>query len=118
MQTKLILIADDYDETAETLALVVEASSPHQTCVAKDGEEALGIALARRPSVMVLDIDMPKMNALDVAREIRRQLGPNRPTVIGLSGRNDLAQRAEHGLFDRVMRKPLDLAALLRLLDE
>lgn len=111
-----VIIADDYDDTAELLALLLESSSPHRTSVAKNGEEALRLALDCRPDVVLLDIDMPKMSGLDVARAIRAFYGVNRPTLIGISGRHDISVISKDGAFDHVLQKPVDVADLLPLI--
>ncbi len=45
----------------------------HAVDVARDGQEGLGYALAVEYDAIVLDIMLPKMNGLEVLREIRRQ---------------------------------------------
>ena len=116
MLAKRIIVADDYADTADMLALLLENSGHHPVTVAKDGEAALRLALACRPDVVVLDIDMPKMSGPDVARAIRHHYGAARPTLIGISGRHDVTVLLKDGTFDHALRKPLDIGELLQLI--
>jgi len=69
---KTILLADDdltlremYSERLKAEGFTVE--------MAKDGEEALQKATELHPSVVLLDVMMPKMNGLDVLKKLREQ---------------------------------------------
>ena len=68
-----ILIADDHPVLRKGLRLTIE-EDPGLRVVAEasDGEEALALIRKLRPDIAVLDIDMPKLDGLGVAREARR----------------------------------------------
>ena len=68
-----ILIADDHPVLRKGLRLTIE-EDPGLRVVAEasDGEEALALISKLRPDIAVLDIDMPKLDGLGVAREARR----------------------------------------------
>jgi len=69
-----ILIADDHPIVRKGLRLSVE-EDPGLKVVgeAADGQAALDMIKKLRPQVAVLDIDMPKLDGLGVARELTRQ---------------------------------------------
>ena len=67
-----ILIVDDNQESANSLAKLLEIMG-NETQMAHDGLEALDLAAAFRPEIVLLDIGMPKMNGYETARRIREQ---------------------------------------------
>jgi DNA-binding NarL/FixJ family response regulator len=73
-----ILIADDHDAVRRSVRALVESHELWTVCAeAADGEEAVERAAQLRPDVAVLDLEMPKLNGLEAAREIRARA----PTV-------------------------------------
>lgn len=66
-----ILIADDNIQIAEILEQYAHHDG-YRTYRAKDGEEALAVLKAHQPSIVLLDVMMPKMDGFAVCKEIRR----------------------------------------------
>jgi len=73
MGTK-ILVADDHEIVLEGIrTLIGRSGRDWEICgEARDGGEALEMAKALKPDVVVLDITMPGMNGLEAARRIRK----------------------------------------------
>ena len=65
-----ILIVDDDPHIRQVLAFAL-GKAGMQTTEASDGEGALAAVAAQRPDLVVLDINMPRMNGLDVCRKLR-----------------------------------------------
>jgi DNA-binding NarL/FixJ family response regulator len=72
-QTELnIIIADDHPIFRRGLRLVIESDSQLKVVAeADDGAAALGLIQAHQPNIAVLDMDMPHLDGLGVARALR-----------------------------------------------
>jgi two-component system sensor histidine kinase/response regulator len=66
----LVLVADDEPAVLEVLSQVVEDLG-HDVLKARDGEEAFGLARARRPQLVVTDHMMPRLSGLELCRRLR-----------------------------------------------
>ncbi len=67
-----ILIADDHEVVRQGVRAVLEAEPAWIVCgEASSGREAVAMAVALRPEVVVLDISMPELNGLEATRQIR-----------------------------------------------
>jgi CheY-like chemotaxis protein len=117
MHSLRILVADDNEEAAAALAQLL-AICDHEVRLAHDGREAVQIAREWRPDAVILDLEMPVMDGLHAAYELRA-LDPELAliAVSGLRGptvRNE-TQRAG---FDRYFAKPLDFHPFRRALEQ
>jgi two-component system, NarL family, sensor kinase len=71
---KRILIADDHDVLRRGIRTMLESDPSLEVCdEAVDGKDALEKTLALAPDLVILDINMPIMNGLDVLRQIVRR---------------------------------------------
>jgi DNA-binding NarL/FixJ family response regulator len=70
-----ILVADDHELFRRGVRNLLEAE-PNWEVVAEasDGQEAFERAKELRPEIVVLDVGMPRLNGLEAARRIRREL--------------------------------------------
>lgn len=112
-----ILVVDDNLDSAESLAMLLKHAG-HEIRTAHDGLEALEAAEAFRPDVILLDIGMPKLNGIEVARRIRKKPWGGSIVLVALTGwgqQEDRARSREAG-FDDHLVKPVEHATLTRLL--
>lgn len=82
---------------------------------ASNGEEALAVIQAERPSLVFLDVMMPKMNGFDVCHAVKRELGLSDVYIIMLTAKGqeyDKQKGADMGV-DAYMTKPFDPDELL-----
>jgi CheY-like chemotaxis protein/two-component sensor histidine kinase len=71
---KRVLIADDHDVLRRGIRTMLESDPGLEVCgEAVDGKDALEKTLAQTPDLVILDINMPIMNGLDVLRQIVHQ---------------------------------------------
>ena len=67
---KLILVADDDADVRELVVFRLERAG-YEVITAGDGEEAVRVALARRPDLCVIDVMMPKLDGYEVTERLR-----------------------------------------------
>ena len=86
---------------------------------AGDGVAALRAAVENPPAVVVLDVDLPRLDGIEVCRRLREMPTTRSATIVILSAAHgDGAQaRAEAAGADLVVSKPFSPLALLRLVD-
>jgi len=116
-----LIIADDDRDAAETLAELLRllVARPIEIVLAFDGKEALAATTSRAPlpDAVIMDIQMPRMDGLNAAIEIRSALGSSAPTLIAMTGHLGIPKVAGvSGAFDHVLLKPVNVDKLLRLL--
>ena len=107
-----ILVVDDDKNTRRLFRAVLEQAG-YRVCTAADGEEALAVLDREYVDLVVLDVMMPKMDGLEVARQVRRQRC-NTP-ILMLTARSDVQDRIA-GLnagADYYLTKPFDSGELL-----
>ena len=68
-----VIIADDHLMFNECLQMVLGKHNYEVVGVALDGVEAVRLALERRPHMILLDVNMPKMDGYTFIRELRAQ---------------------------------------------
>ena len=112
-----ILVVDDNRDSAESLARLLKVMG-HRVGTAHDGEQAVELAEAMRPDVVLLDIGMPKLNGYDACRRIRQQPWGQGMFLIALTGwgQQEDRRRTEAAGFNHHLVKPVDTAMLMKVL--
>ena len=101
---KILLIEDD-ENVAEVLAEAFAAGG-HEIAIAHTGEDGLACLARSRPDAIVLDVRLPRLNGVDVLRQVRsrdREL----PVIImtGLATAGELAEIRRLGVTE-IIEKP------------
>lgn len=86
---KHILIADDDEHICDVISFALEKADM-QVTVANDGRQAVDKFLAKPADLIVLDINMPEMDGLEVCRELRKS---SEVPILFLSSRDDEIDR-------------------------
>ena len=84
-----VLIVDDDHDVADSLAALVRVVLDYDVCVTYDGCEAIEAAGQYRPDVVILDVNMPVLDGLQTARELKRDRRLERATFIAHTAAND-----------------------------
>src|SRR5437762_7521709 len=88
----LVLIADDDDDVVQLLKIYLRPLDC-DFVQAKDGEEALAIAQARLPAVVLLDVMMPKRSGWEVCQALKAVQRTSGIAVVLVTGRGDVKDR-------------------------
>jgi DNA-binding response OmpR family regulator len=110
MLLKKIVIAEDDDAIAHMVNMAL-GDAGFLCLRARDGDEALKLVKAHDPDLLVLDVMMPKMDGLEVARRLKADVMWSRTPILmltALAGVEDQVQGLEAGA-DAYMPKPFDL---------
>lgn len=121
MTSKTILLAEDNANDEElTLRALRKYNVANEVMVVRDGQEALdylfgagshaGRDLGQRPQVMLLDINLPKINGLEVLKRVRAdERTKTMPVVILTSSAEDRDRLTAYANFaNSYIRKPVD----------
>jgi CheY-like chemotaxis protein len=114
-RTGTILIVDDEPDVLEILGEQL-ALSGYVVVHASDGIDALSCLYATPPTLVLLDVAMPRMNGIDVIAQIRNERRLRDIPVLAMSGRDELLHKALAAGATDVLRKPLDREVLLQTL--
>jgi DNA-binding NarL/FixJ family response regulator len=88
-----VLVADDHGLVRNALAAFLEGIDDVEVVgLARDGEEAVELALERHPRVVVMDVSMPRMDGVEATRHILESEPDTR--IVMLTGHAD-RERAE-----------------------
>ena len=113
-QPALILIADDNEANRDILARRLEAHG-YKLIMASDGEQALAAARSMLPDLILLDIMMPKLDGLEVCRQLKTDKSlPFIPIILvtALTDSKEIVAGLDAG-GDEYVTKPIDQAALV-----
>jgi two-component system response regulator DesR len=90
-----VLISEDQSMVLGALAALLDLEPDLEVVGrARDGAEALDLALKERPDVVVTDIEMPRMTGLELAAELKRRGSPARVVILTTFGRSGYLRRA------------------------
>jgi len=106
---KRVLIVDDNPHSLELFIELVKAEG-HAILTATNGTEALAIARAQRPDLILMDIQLPGVDGLTVTRRLKTAPETKAIPIIGISAHalRDDAQRALEAGCVAYLPKPLD----------
>lgn len=116
---RTILLADDH----RALRLLFSrklASAGHEVIQASRGDEALRMALAHAPDLIILDVNMPRPNGYEVCETLRQSENFLDVPIILYSGdeTDEFLQRGEDAGADRCIRKTSKSSDLLAQIEE
>jgi DNA-binding response OmpR family regulator len=117
MAGQLILIADDSRTIVSMVASRLERSG-YEVVTTANGEEALQLATDRQPALVILDVEMPKLDGYEVTRRLRANAETSAIPIVLLTSHDDevsLATGHEAGATEYITKpfSPQDLVAVI-----
>ena len=114
-----VLVCDDEPFILKALTFIVKKEG-HTVLEAKNGEEALDAIRSQRPSLVFLDVMMPRKNGYEVLEEVRKDPALQGTFIILLTAKGQDSDR-EKGLAlgaNEFMTKPFSPAVILTRMRE
>ena len=114
MRKRTVLLADD-DPGLRRLVGMTLGSDQFELLAARDGEETLAVAREQRPELILLDINMPRRNGLDICRTLKAdpETAGIKIVVLTASGSEADRLKAAEAAADDYFVKPFSPLALL-----
>jgi len=108
-----VLIADDVQETRRSLRLMLSMNPDViVVAIARNGLEAVDLAREHHPDIILMDINMPKLNGLEAFKEIR-QIYPDTGCIIITADRDTTPLGMAMSLgAQEFLLKPFDIEEL------
>jgi CheY-like chemotaxis protein len=117
--SRTIMVVDDDPLIRRLIATTLEDVAGFDIVEAEDGVDALEQAVTAQPSIVFLDIDMPRMDGVSTCRRLRRAPATAGATIVILTAATDdrAEARADEAGADLFMTKPFSPLEVLQLVD-
>jgi signal transduction histidine kinase/ActR/RegA family two-component response regulator len=114
-----ILAVDDNVHMAQGLASILRMWG-HTVRTAHDGAAALEVATQFAPEVVLLDLSLPRVDGLEVARRLRQTPESTPALLVSMSGfgQDDTRRHSDEAGFHHHLTKPFEMSALRAMLDD
>ena len=112
-----VLIVEDEPVVLHTLELILKQQG-YDVRGARDGKEALAIGPEFQPNVLLCDINLPDVDGIQVATQLKRELPHCRAILLSgeITSTELLEDAAKQGMHFEVLAKPTEPHQLLRVL--
>lgn len=112
-----VLLVDDSDDVRDDLSIIID-SLGYQCDAVSGGSDAIKIAMRKKYSAILLDVNMPEIDGIEVAKHLRNSSGPNRDVpLIWISATSPINSSIEDKqYFTHFLDKPIYAAKLNEML--
>jgi CheY-like chemotaxis protein len=113
---KSILVVDDEPVVADTIRLLLMINR-HRVEVAEDGEKALALHEKGKYDLVIVDLALPGMDGLELARRIRVR-NPQQPIIMITAHKETVTNDKRKANIDAILGKPFSPQQLQEVLVE
>jgi two-component system, cell cycle response regulator DivK len=114
-----VLVIEDNEKNMKLLRDVLQATG-YRTLEADSGEAGVELARAHRPSLVLMDVQLPGMSGVEALERLREDEGTAETPVLALTAqamRGDRERFLDAG-FDGYLAKPIDVTELIAIVRE
>ncbi len=113
-----VMVADDHHLVRQGIRALLEKQPDIEVvCEARDGQEALDFCIQIEPDVLVLDINMPRLNGIEVIQRLSDAQLSTRVVILSMYSDESLVKRAlQNGALGYLLKKSIteDLLAAIQ----
>jgi chemosensory pili system protein ChpA (sensor histidine kinase/response regulator) len=115
----LCLVVDDSVSVRRTMEQLMHDSG-YEVLTARDGVDALGVVQSRAPDIVLVDLEMPRMNGLELTSALRNRSATKATPVVMITSRftDKHRQLASDAGVDAFLTKPYSEDLLLHTMDD
>ena len=115
---RTVLVVEDFEDNRFMMRRLLEMSGYH-VVEAVNGQQAVELAGAEKPDVILMDLSLPMLDGLAATRKIRERDGQSRVPIIAVSAHDsaDFHAEALAAGCNEYVTKPIDFDQLIQLLD-
>ena len=115
---KLILVVDDQELNVKLLRIILELRG-YAVAAASDARQARESVRAARPDLVLMDVQLPETDGLQLTREFKTDPGLGLIPIIAVTSHAMMGddERALAAGCDAYLSKPIDRAALIALIE-
>jgi two-component system cell cycle response regulator DivK len=119
MAGERVLVVEDNDKNMKLFRDVLQATG-YSTLEASTGEDAVELALAHAPALVLMDVQLPGIDGVEALARLRRDERTASVPVLALTAQAMHGDRERFlaAGFDGYLSKPIDVVELLRTVEE
>lgn len=119
MSAKVLIVEDD--QLIQRMYSKIFTFEKYEVITASDGEEGLEKARATKPTIILLDVMMPKMNGMQVLEKLKADPDTKHIPVIilsNLAGENDIETALSKGAVKYIIKSEYDPKEVADMVEE
>jgi len=119
MNPKQVLLVDDSSTALLWHQTLISNRTPHKVLTAKDGAEAVEVAVRTMPDLIIMDVVMPRMSGYEACKELRSRNATKKIPIILVTtrGQEESVENGYESGCNDYLTKPVNPAELLALLE-